>query len=358
MNDVYKRLAEKLNALPNGFPATESGVELTILRKIFSPEEAETALKLRPIPETVEAIAERLGKPLDEIQSMLDTMVHKGQIASAKMFGSQVYLLAPFVIGIYEFQLNRMDKELADLVEEYGPDLVKTLGGFSPAVTRVVPINAKIEAQHEVLPYENLRAMLEQAKSFQLSECICRKERAFHGHTCTHPLETCLAFSNSEGAYDRYARGKLISREEALKLVDLCEQEGLVHCTYNVQSDQMFVCNCCSCCCGLLRGLNVFNAPHLVARSNFVATIDSENCAQCGVCADERCPVKAIAEMDGVYAVQPERCIGCGACSTTCPTESITLIRKPKEQQDQPPANMMEWYGKRAESRGIKISID
>jgi Na+-translocating ferredoxin:NAD+ oxidoreductase subunit B len=358
MNDVYKRLAEKLDAHPNGFPATESGVELTILRKIFSPEEAEAALKLRPIPETAEAIAERLGRPLDEVQSMLDAMVHKGQIASAKMFGNQVYLLAPFIIGIYEFQLNRMDKELADLMEEYGPDLAKKVGGYSPAFTRVVPINAKIDAKHEVLPYENLRRILEQAKSFELSECICRKERALHGQTCKHPLETCLAFSKSEGAFDKYARGKLISREEALRLVEDCEQEGLVHCTYNVQSDQMFVCNCCPCCCGLLRGLNEVKAPFLVAGSNFVAMIDTDNCAQCGVCADERCPVQAITEIDGVYAVQPERCIGCGACTTTCPTESIALVRKPEGQQDQPPANMMEWYGKRAESRGIKILID
>ncbi len=358
MNDVYKRLAIKLDQLPNGFPATENGLELKILQKIFEPEEAEIALKLRPIPEAAEVISERFGQPLEDVQSMLDNMVQKGQIASAKMYGIQVYILMPFVVGIYEFQLERMDKELADLIEEYAPPLLQKVGGYAPALMRVVPINAKVDAKHEVLSYENLRNMLAKAKSFQVMDCICRKERSFQGHTCKHSLEVCLGFSKSERAFDKYARGRVISREEALEIVELSEREGLVHSTYNVQSDQMFVCNCCSCCCGLLRGMKHFNAPHLIAGSNFVAAINDQTCAQCGVCADERCPVQAITDVNGSYSVQPERCIGCGVCTTTCPTESITLVRKPEEKQDQPPANLLDWYGKRAESRGIKIIID
>jgi electron transport complex protein RnfB len=289
---------------------------------------------------------------------MLDNMVNKGQIAATKMFGYDVYVLVPFVVGIYEFQLNRMDKELADLIEEYSPALLKKIGGHSPALMRVVPVNAKIDAKHEVLSYENVIGMLQEAKSFQVTDCICRKERALQDHPCKHPIEVCLGFSMSEGAYDKYSRGRVISREEAIEIIKLSEQEGLVHSTYNVQSDQMFVCNCCSCCCGLLRGMKHLKAPHLLAGSNFVAAIDQETCAQCGLCADERCPVNAISETGGGYSVSPERCIGCGVCTTTCPTESITLVRKPQEKQDLPPANLMDWYGKRAESRGIKIMID
>src|SRR5271157_1035002 len=90
MNDVYQQLAKKLDEMPNGYPATESGVELKILRKIFTPDEAEFWLKLKPIPETAEAIAERLGAPLGEIQSKLDNMVLRGEIASAKIFDNQV----------------------------------------------------------------------------------------------------------------------------------------------------------------------------------------------------------------------------------------------------------------------------
>jgi electron transport complex protein RnfB len=358
MTDVYKRLAAKLDALPNGFPATESGVELKILKKIFSPEDAEMALRIRPIPETAEAIAERLGKPVGEMEAILDKMVRKGQIGTASMQGQQVFMLFPFVFGIFEFQQPRLDKEFAELMEEYGPTLVRTVGKYAPAMMRVVPVNIQIDAQHQVYPYEDLRRVMEKAKSFQVMDCICKKERALVGEPCKHPMEVCLAFANSEGAFDKYPMGRIISREEALDVIRKSDEDGLVHATYNVQSGQMFVCNCCPCCCGVIRGMQEYGAPHLLAKSNYVAIIDQDSCAACGTCADERCPVKAVADEDGSYMVQPDRCIGCGVCVPTCPTESIKLIRKPESEHDQPPAHLMDWYFKRAENRGIRILVE
>jgi len=358
MTDVYKRLAKRLDELPNGYPATESGVELRILEKIFTPEEAEMALKIRAMPETVEAVAERLEKSVPDMQAILDNLVEKGQIGSFKFGGQQVYMFFPFVVGIYEFQLNRMDKELSDLFEEYVPELITAVGRYEPSATRVVPVNTQISAELQVFRHEDVRRMLEDAKSFELNECICRKERALQGEPCKHPLETCLAFSNEEGAFDRYPTGKIISKEEALKVIADAEEEGLVHCTYNIEEGHVFFCNCCPCCCGILRGVKEFNAPYLLAKSHYVASINQDECVQCGVCADERCPMDAIVEEDGAYRVVPERCIGCGVCTPTCPTESITLVRKPESEQVKPPSNLIEWNLKRAASRGIEIKID
>uniref|UniRef100_A0A7C4ETE4 4Fe-4S dicluster domain-containing protein n=1 Tax=Desulfomonile tiedjei TaxID=2358 RepID=A0A7C4ETE4_9BACT len=351
MEDVYKRLARKLDELPNGYPETESGVELKILKKIFTPEDAEIALKINPFPETAEAIAQRLALPLEEMQKILDGMVEKGQIGSARLKGEQVYMLVPFIVGIFEFQLNRLDKELADLVEEYAPSLMTTVGKVPPAVMRVVPINAQIRGHQEVHPYEDIRQTLGKAKSFQVMDCICRKEAALQGRPCKHPIEVCLSFSQHEGAFDKYHMGRIITKDEALAVLDKAEQEGLVHCTYNVQSGQMFVCNCCPCCCGILRGTKHFKAPHLMARSNYVAYIDPDACVACGTCADERCPMNAIKENQSAYQVDPERCIGCGVCTTTCPTDAISLLRKPEELQEQPPRNIVEWYMQRAANR-------
>jgi len=358
MDEVYTQLAKKLDELPNGFPATPTGVELRILKKIFEPKEAEIALKLSPMPQTNEAIASRLGKPVEEMQLILDRMVENGQIGTTRINGQQAYMFAPFVVGIFEFQLQRLDKELADLMEEYAPWLVPALGGHAPALMRVVPINVQIDARHEVLRYEDIRKTMEESKSFQVSECICRKEQALQGMTCKHPVEVCLSFSTQEGAFDGYPRGRVISKEEAIEIITATEASGLVHATYNVQSGHMFVCNCCSCCCGILRGMKQFNAPHLMAKSNYVAQIDQDTCAACGTCAEDRCPVQAILDSDGSYAVQPDRCIGCGVCTSTCPTESIKLIRKPDDQEDVPPADFMDWYVKRSQSRGIAIKID
>ena len=39
-NDIYEQLTDALDKLPNGFPRTPSKVEIKILKKIFSPEEA------------------------------------------------------------------------------------------------------------------------------------------------------------------------------------------------------------------------------------------------------------------------------------------------------------------------------
>ncbi len=358
MTDVYKRLAERLDSLPNGFPATESGVELKILRKIFSPEEAEMALKLRPLPETVEALSGRLGIPQDKMQAILDNMVAKGQIGSAKMKNQQVYMLFPFVFGIFEFQQKRLDRELAELVEEYGPALMGAVGKYAPAMMRVVPLNVQIDGQHTVHPYEDLYKVFQESKSFQVMDCICRKEQGLLGKPCEHSLEVCLGFARSEGAFDRYPLGRIISREEALNIIKKADDEGLVHSTFNVQSGLMAVCNCCPCCCGLLRGMKNLNALHLLAKSNYVAVINEETCAACGVCANERCPVGAISEQDDKYSVQPEKCLGCGICRPTCPTESITLVRKPEDKRDQPPKNMVDWYFTRAQNRGVRIMIE
>ena len=168
MTDVFQNLAQKLNEMPNGFPATESGVELKILQKIFEPHEARMALNIRPVPETAASIAERLGEPLAEMTASLDNMASKGQIACFKLAGQKMYIFVPFLIGIYELQLNRIDKELAELFEEYEPMLTKTIGGYEPAYTRVVPINSKISADLQINRYEDIHQLIDGAKSFRL----------------------------------------------------------------------------------------------------------------------------------------------------------------------------------------------
>jgi len=354
MDGIYERLAAKLDEFPHGFPRTESGVELRILAKIFTPEDAALAVQLSPIPETAEVAAHRLGRPAEELRTLLDGMVRRGQIVSFRMRGEQVYGLAPFVIGIYEFQLPRMDAELAALVEEYAPHLTRTVGGAKPALARVLPINARIEAAATILPYEDVRGMLAGSRSFRLMECICRTEQAKLGKPCTHPLETCMAFSAQEHAYEgtiAAGYGRDVSQEEAQAVLDLAEREGLVHCTYNVRRDSMFVCNCCPCCCGFLRGVKEFGAPHLLVRSNWVSAIAVERCTACGACAGGRCPMDAIGEQDGRYAVSGERCIGCGVCSLGCPADAITLRPRPRPERSVPPGTITTWAISRAVHR-------
>lgn len=357
--DIYKLLAKKLDELPEGFPATETGVELKILREIFTPDEAEMALKMNRLPETAEDIAKRLGKPTDEMRTILDGMARKGQIASLKMAGRQVYRMAPFVVGIYEFQRReRQTKELVDLFEEYLPLLSQKLGGHGPHLTRVIPINAGIKTDLNILPHDDVHQIIEKAKSFRVQECICRREQSLLGNRCEYTLKNCVQYSMEEGAYDYFnLDGDIITREEALQIIDETEKEGLVHNTYNVEEAiGGFICNCCPCCCGLLRSLKEFKAPYILAKSRYVAAIDQESCESCGICRDERCPMDAIIEDDGEYQVQGERCIGCGVCVVTCSSESITLVDRLESDRDAIAKNVIDWGQRRLEERSRHVA--
>ena len=60
-DSVYYELREFLDRFPVGFPQTDSGVEIEILKKLFTPQEAETALLLTPLPEEAVLIAGQPG---------------------------------------------------------------------------------------------------------------------------------------------------------------------------------------------------------------------------------------------------------------------------------------------------------
>ena len=129
----YLQLARRLDAIPNGFPQTDSGVELRLLAKVFAPEEAALAAEMRLTPEPAVTIAARAGVDAREAQRTLKQMVRKGLILARRGEGQLVFGLMPFVVGFYEEQLPRMDEELALLFEQY---LQESREGRSPGTPR------------------------------------------------------------------------------------------------------------------------------------------------------------------------------------------------------------------------------
>jgi Pyruvate/2-oxoacid:ferredoxin oxidoreductase delta subunit len=352
--DVYHKLARRLDLLTNGYPPTESGIELKILRRIFRSEDAEVALKLRPNLEPAHVIAKRFRKTPKEMTEILDDMAKRKQINSLGHRGEQRYGLAPFILGFWEFQVDVLDRELCDMFDEYANTLVHRVGGQEPSLTRVIPLNSAIDADLEILRYEDLRNLIAESKSIQLFDCICRKKKDLQeSRKCSHDIETCMLFFRDEGVLARHHwAGRVTDAEEALAVLDKTEEDGLVHCTYNTRSNIVWVCNCCPCCCDLLVGLLDHKAPHLVAKSNFTAVINNDECSECGVCAEERCPTEAIVRQnDDGYRISAAQCLGCGVCVPTCPTGAIQLIRKPKEEQDNPPADLIKWHLRRGVHR-------
>ena len=353
--DVYRKLARRLDAIPNGFSATESGVELRLLAKIFTPEEAALAAVMRLTREPAADIAARAGMDTDVAYRMLKGMVRKGLIRIKKGKGQFTFGLMPFVVGIYEEQLPRMDEELAALFEQYYQE---TRGGAitraAPAVHRVIPVEEAVPFDLEIFPYERATELLEGAKAWGVRNCICRVQQRLVGEGCDHPVENCLVLAPVEGVFDHSKVDRAITKEEALRILRQAEEAGLVHCPGNYRDGVHYICNCCTCCCGILRGVAEFGIPTAIARSDFRAVVDAEVCVGCGDCV-ERCQFGALAVPEDVCVVDHARCVGCGLCVIVCPTDALSLERRPEGEAPLLPANRNEWMAQRAKDRGISI---
>lgn len=355
-DEVYHKLAKVLDTLPNGFPSTESGIEIKLLKKIFTPEEADLFCDLRLTLETPEQIADRTGRPLEGLEEMLTAMWReRGQIFGIDFGDVKVFKMIPWAVGIYEFQLNRMDREFAELNEEYAMVFGKQFFKHKPQLMQVIPIEKEIPNKQETLPYEQVSAIIENGESFAVAECICRKEQRLLGKGCDKPLEACMAIAPVPGVFDNYHWGRPISKEDAYEVLRISEEAGLVHQTFNVESGHFFICNCCGCCCGVLRAINELGITS-ATNSHFYAEINPDNCTACGICADERCQVNAIEEGEDTYQVIREKCIGCGLCVSTCPSEAIRLVRKQPEERIPPARDEQDWNEERGRQRGVDFS--
>ena len=356
-DEIYHELAKTLDTLPNGFPSTESGVEIRILKKVFAPKDAELFCDLRLKFETAEQISKRTGRELEGLDDRLWEMNKKGQLFAIDFGGTKVYKMLPWVFGIYEFQLDRLDREFCEMVEEYAEVFGKQFFSKGPPLMQIIPVEKEIKGEHTMLPYEQVSNIVEKSKSFRVMECICKKEKSIMDDPCDRPTEVCMAFAPVPGVFEKGEwTGRTISQKEAYEVLDLAEKSGLVHMTWNMKNGHFFICNCCSCCCGVLRGINEMGVPaDKVVNSYYYAVIDEDLCTACGTCADERCQVNAIEDGDS-YKVIAKKCIGCGLCVSTCPEEAIKMVKKDEKDIVQPPENEDAWFEERGERRGVDFS--
>jgi len=355
--DIYDRLAKVLDTLPNGFPATESGVEIRLLKKIFTPEQADLFCDLRLTFEGAADIAGRTGRPLAGLEDKLTVMADQGQVFMITLGADRFFRMLPWVFGIYEFQLGRMDRELAAWSELYRPDFSRQFFSRTPQLMQTLAIEEVIPSQQEALPYEKVSSIIENGQSFLANDCICKIEQGLLDKPCSKPVGVCLAIAPVPGVFDDSPRGRLLTRDEAYALLKQTEEAGLVHLTSNVQVGQIYICNCCGCCCGVLRAITELGIPaSSVINSHYHAVIDPALCTGCGLCAGERCQVGAIEEAGDAYRVVPERCIGCGLCISTCPVEAIRLIHKGGSEARTPPFTEDDWFAERGRTRGVDFS--
>ncbi len=355
-HNPYEKLTKVLNTIPNGFPEVEDGTHLRVLEWIYEPEEAELASKLKVVTESVEKMAKRLKMSEEELAKKLEIMESKGQlrVSRSKSTGEKKYGLLPFVVGIYEEQIHRMDAEFAELFEDY---VQKSQGSImfsrKPAIQRIVPVNSVIKTELEIHPYNQAEQMIRTAKSWGIRDCICKKQQELINDPCEYPDKVCLLFSNTENRYEGSYQTTTITMEDSLRILKETEEAGLIHSSMNVEEGHRYICNCCTCCCGVLRGWVEWGQPHAFVKSDYVMHVEEEACIGCGKCID-RCQLNALEPVNKKMSIN-DKCIGCGVCAMVCPKDALNLVnRKPKEVK-KPPKNIITWMLKRAFNRGINI---
>jgi len=242
------------------------------------------------------------------------------------------------------------DAELAQLFEQYYRETQGTHLERPPAIRRVIPVQAAIPVELQIHPSEQAVTMLENAASWGVADCICRLWQRAAGKECAHPFEVCLALSPVKGAYEQSQWFRAIDKEEALGILYQAEEAGLVHTTTNYGEQPANICNCCTCCCGILRGVAEFEIPTAVARSDFYSVVEDGLCNGCGACT-RRCPFGALSMAEGVGVVDQIRCVGCGLCAGACPTGALHLQRRLAGENPPMPPDFDGWLDQFAKAR-------
>jgi electron transport complex protein RnfB len=348
---IYEKLREHLDSLPTGYPKTQSGVELRMLQKLFTEEEAEMASQLKPLPERAEEVARRLGRDPEKIADFLYHMSKKGLILRLKLNGAYHYMAAMFLVGIYEYQLKNLDREMAEMFDEYAREALYTEMIRPPTPQlRVVPVQKSLDTTMEIQPYDELRKIVESQKTIALADCICRKKSSLLGHPCDKPLESCFLFGAIGEYYIENGLARKITVEEALRILAKNEEAGLVPSPANAQKVGG-MCSCCACCCGVLKAVKLDPHPSSRVKSNYFARVDEDLCAGCETCM-ERCQMEAIYMEDDRANIDLKRCVGCGLCITTCSAKAISLQRKKTKDLYVPPVKPSDTYLQIAKEMG------
>ncbi|MFX0072596.1 MAG: 4Fe-4S dicluster-binding protein, partial [Candidatus Hermodarchaeota archaeon] len=295
----------------------------------------------------------KTGISLEELEKHLDSMFRKGAIVHGKVMeekGEVKYYANTFLaVGMYEYQLNRLEKQFVEDFEQYMEEaFIDEFTRTKVNQLRTIPIEESVTSKNSIATYDDIRSIFENDEItgglIAIMDCVCRKSKDLLGEPCKRSdiRETC--FTINRGARMSIDKGwsRQLSKEEAFEILKKFEQEGFIIQPDNSQHP-FFICNCCGCCCELITNLKKFDKPVDYIASNNYAEVNHELCIGCGICV-ERCLMEAITISNDKSVVNLHRCIGCGLCIPKCPEEAIVL--KKKEKITVPPIDRADLYVK------------
>lgn len=346
MNEKIWQEAAQASMNAGGIPIPITGTTIELLQTMMDEKEAEF-IPIFTNPMNRKEIREKSDLDDAALDRMLESLMTKGIVTGipSKSTGTVVYRLMPPIPGLFEFTMMRgetgeKEKKLAALFDQlfkeisnitqscYDPviDLFKKV----PPMTRVIPIEQAVEQKHDaVLPYEDLKAVIDKFDKIALATCYCRHEKDLLGKPChvTKERENCFLFGQTAEFVIQYKFGRQISKDEAWKIMEKARKDGLVHKAFHVKqdlaNDEFAICNCCKCCCGTFQMYYQGAAP-MQSYASCLAVVNPSDCTGCGICEDA-CPMEAIHLADDVASVSGAKCIGCGVCASQCPASAINM---------------------------------
>jgi len=335
-DDIYTRLRKHIDSMPAGFPDTGTGSEIKMLKKFYTPRQAEIALVVGPFPEKAEDIAARLGDTSDETINEIEQMATEGCLFRIKTSKGPLYSHPNFIMGLYEYHVNKVDKEVAAYADDIYEGMFKYhWHGRETKQLRVVPVDSAIEPENSVSAYDAIRDLVKGSGKgpYVVAPCICRVEAIEKGLEVKRPMETCLTFGLAAKYYLDNSIGRQMTEDELMEKLDECEAASLVPFGTNSQK----IGNMCMCdkdTCQLFRNLRQFKKPALEVHAAFYAQIDGDLCEGCKKCR-KKCQIDAIVARDDqadkklkIHVVNLDRCIGCGLCVSVCETKAIKMVKK------------------------------
>ena len=358
----YKKAAQIISSAGGtSIPVTDTLI--SILKHAVSEDDLDFIMAFRrKRSQTLEELKKTSKLPEDKIVEKATALAKKGVMFNQpNRQGVMVYRLLPFVnVGLFEYcfmkklEYTEENKELADLFlklqtelrnfvqKEY--DIVIPMLLKQPPIDRTIPfytneatgdeIEIKVDEELEVpteqvLPSQTVEELINKFDDIAVGHCFCRHHKDLLGEPCkqTDQRENCFTFGKSARHVSENGFGRLISKEEALKILKEAENNDLVHKTYHpnfdIKRDETSICNCCTCCCGQAPQ-NLISVT--INATNYKASIDQDLCVGCGTCV-EHCHTGVIELNDDNKAeIVSDYCIGCGTCARHCPENAISLI--------------------------------
>jgi ferredoxin len=288
-------------------------------------------------------------------------MANKGLVMDLPYGGTTYYLLVPGLIGFMEFTFMRRNPilteqvplaELATLMTEYLRENGREgqggeFFGSTTQLTRALVHPDRIPVTSSITAYEDARRIIEEASYRAVTLCYCRHKKEHMGKTCRKgaPMEgTCMVFGQGARFLVRRGFAQERDKESMLATLEQARSLGLTHVTDNVREKPSFICNCCRCCCELMTGVQDGFAEG-IAKTRFIAEVDTAQCNYCGDCL-KTCNVKCIGLADAARAKPKDEryaevdmavCLGCGACIGACERGALRLV--PRTNARTPPRN-------------------